>query len=70
MANMTQPVTRDDIEAKLRELRGDFDAGVDQAKGYGLVAGAVVLVAFVVSAYFSGRRRGRRRATLVEIRRL
>lgn len=70
MKSATSPVTREDIEDKLRELRGDFDSGVEQARGYGIVAGAVVLVLLVLGAYASGRRRGRNRATFVEIRRV
>ncbi len=70
MAKTDERVTRDDIESKLREMRGDIDAGVDEVRGYALVAGAVALVVLILGAYLSGRRRGRRRATLVEIRRL
>lgn len=63
-------VTRDDIEAKLREIRGGLEADVEQARGTArtaLVAGAVVLVVVV---YLMGRRRGRKKTTIVEIRRI
>jgi len=63
-------VTRDDIEAKLREIRGGLEADADQARGTArtaLVAGAVVLVVVV---YLMGRRRGRKKTTIVEIRRI
>lgn len=63
-------VTRDDIERKLRELAGDVDEKVESAKPVvvsGAVAG-IVLVALV--AYLLGRRRGRAKSAVVEIRRL
>ncbi len=66
----TARITRDDIEAKLRELSGDVGGQVEAARPT-LVAGlaaAVVVVAAV--AYLLGRRRGRARSAVVEIRRL
>ncbi len=70
MTKTKENITRDDIEAKLRELRGDIDTGVEQARGYAIVAGAVAATVFVAGAYLSGRHRGRKRATFVEIRRV
>lgn len=70
MSRRTERITRDDIEAKLEELRGDIDAEVANASRL-LVGAAVVLGVVVVAAAFAlGRRRGRRLATIVEIRRL
>jgi hypothetical protein len=66
----TLPVTRADIEAKLREIQGGTEAGADAARGAGLVAGVAVLLLAVVVAYLLGRRRGRKRRTVVEIRRV
>lgn len=63
-------ITRDDIEAKLRQMAGDVDGKVEAARPT-LIASAVATVAVVaVVAYVLGRRRGRRRAAVVEIRRL
>lgn len=63
-------VTRDDIEAKLREMAGEVDDRVEAARP-ALLTGAVVGVSvLVVLAYLLGRRRGRRRSAVVEIRRL
>ena len=63
-------VTTQDIETKLRQIRGQFEQTSESARS-GLVAagiaGAVILVAV---AYVLGRRRGRRRSTVVEIRRV
>ena len=65
-----RPITRADIESKLREIQGGTEAGADAAKGAGI--GAVVGLALlgVLVAYLMGRRRGRKRRTVVEIRRI
>ena len=67
---VAERVTRDDIEAKLRELRGEVDDQVTTAKPYALAAGAAVVVAVVAVAFLLGKRRGRKRSTVVEIRRV
>ena len=59
-----------DIRAKLGELAGEVDDTTEKARPiltYAAVGGAVVLV---VVAFTLGRRRGRRRSTWVEVRRL
>lgn len=63
-------VSRDDIESKLRELRGEVDTAGDNAKQYVVMAGAVVAVAVVAIAFAWGRRKGRKRTTVVEVRRV
>lgn len=63
-------VTRADIEAKLREIRGEVDTTSDNVKQYAIVAGAVVAVAVVALAFTLGKRRGRKRTTVVEVRRV
>ena len=66
----TARITRDDIEAKLREVSGDVGEQVEAARPK-LVAGAVAAVVVVAAvAYLLGRRRGRSRSAVVEIRRL
>jgi hypothetical protein len=65
-----RPVSRHDIERKLAEIRGvteDSTEVAQDATRTGLVAAgvAVVVVAFVL-----GRRRGRKKSTIVEIRRI
>lgn len=65
-----RPVTRDTIEAKLREIRGEVDSTARSARPYALVVGAVAAVAVVGAAYLLGRRKGKRRTTLVEVRRV
>ena len=66
----TARITRDDIEAKLREMAGDVDDRVEAARPT-IIVGAVACVVVVGAlAFLWGRRRGRRRSALVEIRRL
>jgi hypothetical protein len=69
-ARTTRPVTRDDIEAKLREIQGGADAGADAARGAGIAAVAGVLLLTLIVAFLWGRRRGKKRRTVVEIRRI
>jgi hypothetical protein len=63
-------VTRADIEAKLREIQGGTEAGADAAKGAGVAAGFAVLLLAIVVAYLLGRHKGKKRRTVVEIRRV
>ncbi|GIU87753.1 MAG: hypothetical protein KatS3mg009_2268 [Acidimicrobiia bacterium] len=63
-------VTRDDIEEKLRELRGEVDQRVEGVKVSAAVVGVAVVVGAVVVAYWLGRRRTRRQRTVLEIRRI
>ncbi len=63
-------VTRDDIEAKLRELRGEVDTVAEKAKGGAVIVAAVAAVAILATAYLLGRRKGKKRTTVVEVRRV
>jgi hypothetical protein len=63
-------ITRDDIEGKFKELQGDIEIIGEQALKPIIVAGAAVVVGVVVVAFWLGRRRGSRRRTIVEIRRV
>jgi hypothetical protein len=65
-----RPITRADLEAKFDELRGAAEPGAEKARGIGIaavIAGGILLVAV---AYLLGRRRGRKRRTIVEVRRV
>ncbi len=63
-------ITPGDIEAKFRELQGDIDETTHEARSMALAAGAVLAVVVIGVVYFMGRRRGRKRSTIVEIRRI
>ncbi len=62
-------VTRDDIEGKLRQLRGDVAQSADSARPALVAVGVAVVVGALAVAFLLGSRRGRRRRTFVEIRR-
>lgn len=63
-------ISRDDIERKLRGLQGDVQEKVEDRKSaiVGLAVGAGVVL--VVAFYLLGRRSGKRRSAVVEIRRV
>jgi len=66
----TGRITRADIESKLRDMRGEVDKTTEAAKApLAAIAGAVGL-AVVVLSFLLGKRRGRRKSTVVEIRRV
>jgi len=68
--HINRPITRDDIEAKFRELEGEVDDRKEQALNVAVVVGTALAVAVVLAAYTLGRRRGRKKTTIVEIRRV
>lgn len=63
-------ITRDDIESKLREIRGEVADVGNASKSYVLVAGVAALTLVVAGSYLLGRRRGKKRTTVVEVRRV
>jgi hypothetical protein len=63
-------VTPEDIRAKLKEIDGSFQSTAKAAAPVGLAVGAAALLGVVLLAYTFGKRRGRKRRTVVEIRRI
>jgi hypothetical protein len=59
-----------DIRSKLQEIRGEVDEKAESAKPQVLTVGIAAVVVLVVVAFLLGRRRGQRKTTWVEIRRL
>jgi len=59
-----------DIRAKLGEIRGDIDETTEAARSYVTYAAVAGVVLLVGVAFVLGRRRGKRKSTWVEIRRL
>ncbi len=70
MAKTTKPVTKADIEAKLREIKGEADETVDDAKPIAEIAAIGGVILLLLLAYFLGRRKGKKKTTVVEIRRV
>lgn len=63
-------VSRNDIESKLREIRGEVDSVGGSSKNYVAIAGGVAAVAVVAIAYLLGKRKTKRKTTVVEVRRV
>jgi hypothetical protein len=70
MATAEKPVTRGDIEAKFRQLQGEVETTADSARSYVLIGGIAGAILIVLIVFIFGRRTGRKRSTVVEIRRL
>ncbi len=63
-------ITRADIEGKLRDMRGEVEETAEAAKAPIMAIAAGVAAVVVIAAFMLGKRRGRRKSTVVEIRRV
>jgi hypothetical protein len=70
MAKHEGPVTKADIEAKLREIKGEVDEDVENAKPIAEMVAIGGVILLILLAYFLGRRKGKKKTTVVEIRRV
>jgi hypothetical protein len=68
--NPSPPITRADLESKFRELEGDVTEQVESARSTAITAGVIAAVLLLVLAFLLGTRKGRKRSTVVEIRRV
>ncbi len=64
-----QKITRDDIKAKLTEIQDDASGTVDDAKTQIIAVAALVAAVLLILAYLLGRRGGRKRTTIIELKR-
>jgi uncharacterized membrane protein YvbJ len=63
-------ITRDDLEAGIRKLQGDAKDRVADKKKTLVTIGGAVAVVFVLVVFMLGKRSGKKKTTLVEIRRV
>jgi hypothetical protein len=70
MTSAPERITRDDIEAKFRELTGEVSDEVESTRSQVITVGLAVGVALVAVVFLIGRRAGRRRSAVVEVRRI
>jgi hypothetical protein len=70
MSPADEKITRDQIEAKLREVTGGVGDEVEGVKSQALAIGLGVVVVTVAIVFLIGRRAGRRKSTIVEVRRI
>jgi hypothetical protein len=66
----TARISRDDIEEKLRDMTGGLEETVEAARPKVISSAAAGVVLVVLVAYLLGRRRGRKRSAIVEIRKV
>ena len=69
-AGIQRRITRGDIEAKLRDIRGEVEETAEAARTPILAIAGGVAAAVIVLAFVLGKRRGRRTSTVVEISRV
>lgn len=62
-------ITREDIEAKFRQLTGDVEERAEAARDTAVTIAAVVAAVVVIGVFLVGRRHGRKSTTIVEVRR-
>ncbi len=65
-----EQITREDLEAELRATVGGADGPMAQRRSSVVIVAVVVGVVVVASAWILGRRAGRHRSTVVEVRRI
>ncbi len=70
MSTGAEPITRDQIEAKFRELTGEVSDEVASTRSQAVTIGLAVTVAVVAVVFLIGRRNGRRKSAIVEVRRV
>ncbi len=63
-------ITRTDLEDKFRELEGGARDQVESARSTVITAGVVAALIVLLLAFLMGTRKGRKRSTVVEIRRV
>ena len=68
--HLHRPIERRDLEAKIRELHGGVEETRQSATSTLVTVGAVVVVGVVAVAFLLGRRKGKKRTTVVEVRRI
>ena len=70
MTPTDKPITRAQIEGKLREIQGEVDETTTAARPYLAAAAAAAVVVVLGIVYVLGRRRGSKLSTVVEVKRV
>ena len=70
MTDDTGRVTRADIEARLRKLAGEVEEKGESVKETGMAVAGAAGAGLLGLVFLLGRRRGRRKSTVVEITRV
>lgn len=70
MSTENAPISRDDLEAKFREIKDEVDSVASSAKSKAIPAGVIGAIVLLLLFFLLGRRVGSKRSATVEIRRL
>lgn len=70
MTDATDKISPADIEAKFRDIQGQVDTVAEDGKKKAAIAGGLGAVLLLLLIYLIGRRSGKRKSTVLEIRRL
>lgn len=65
-----RPITRADLETAFQRVVGEGEKTVEAAVPGALVVAGAVAAALVTLVYLAGKRRGRKRSSVIEIRRV
>ncbi|MGI9594938.1 MAG: hypothetical protein ACR2QK_02185 [Acidimicrobiales bacterium] len=65
----TAGITPADIEAKFRDIQGQVDVVAEDSKKKMAIGGAAVALVILLLVYVLGRRAGKRKSSVLEIRR-
>lgn len=63
-------ITPQDLENKLKSLQGGIQGRVDEKRSTIATAGAAGAIALLLLFFFLGKRSGKKRSAIVEIRRI
>lgn len=63
-------ITPEDLEGKLRAFQGDVQSKVESKRNTLAMAGAAGLAVLLIFFFVMGKRAGKKKTTLVEIRRI
>jgi hypothetical protein len=65
-----QSITREDLERRFSALQGDIKGAVASRKQTLITSASVVAIVLLLIVFLLGKRSGKRKTTLVEIRRV
>lgn len=65
-----RPITRSDLEAAFQRVVGEGEKAVESSTPVALVAAGAAVLAALALMYLAGKRRGRRKSSVIEIRRI
>ncbi len=70
MTDASAKISPDDIEAKFRDIQGQVDGVAEDSKKKVAIGGAVGAVLILLLIYILGQKAGKKKSTVLEIRRL